>query len=112
MMTDEAPTALAKLSPVSTASYLASLLVVENWSRMAHSITSPSRYYRTTLIPPTCPLDDPSVQSFHGAAPQPSALFIVNSITKSAKAWAKGFVCLDYYGMHFEVWPKLDSCCD
>ena len=74
---------------------------------MVHSIMSPSRDYRTTSIPPACLLDDPSVQTFHGAAPQPSILFVVNFVMKSANAWAKGFVRLDYYDVRLEVWPML-----
>ena len=112
MMTDEALAALSKSSPISTASYLASLLVVRNWSRTTHSMMSPSRDCRITLIPLACMLDDLSVQTFHGAAPQPSTLFVINSATKLANAWAKGFVHLEYYGVRFEVWPKLMGCCD
>ena len=58
MTTDEALTTLAKSSPVSTPSYLASLLDVGNWSQMAHSQTSSSKDCRTTSIPPACLLDD------------------------------------------------------
>ena len=57
-MTTDDPTALAKLSPVSTASYLASLLAIGNWSWMVHSVTSSSKDCRTTPIPPACLLDD------------------------------------------------------
>ena len=85
-MTTDDPTALAKLSPVSTASYLASLLAVGNWSRMVHSMTSSSKDCRTTPIPLACLLDDSSVQTFHGAAPLPSALFVINFVTKLANA--------------------------
>ena len=58
MTTDEALTALVKLSPVSTPLYLASLLAIGNWSRMAHFMTSSSKDCRTTPIPPACLLDD------------------------------------------------------
>ena len=86
MMTNEASATLAKSSLVSTTSYLASLLVVGNWSRMAHSMTSPSGDCRTTSIPLACLLDNLYVQSFHGAAPKPFALFVVNSAMKSTNA--------------------------
>ena len=112
MMTDEALAALAKLSPISTTLYLASLLVVRNWSQTTHFMTSLSRDCRITRIPLACLLDDSSIQTFHGAAPQPSTLFVVNSATKSANSWAEGFVHLDFYGVCFKVWPKLVDRCD
>ena len=74
-------------SPVSITSYLASLLAVWNWSRMVHSMTSSSKDCRTTPIPPTCLLDDLSVQTFHRATtPLPFPLFIINFVTKSANS--------------------------
>lgn len=45
--TMEALVALAKLMPVSKASYSTSLLVVEDWRCTTHSITSPSEDFRT-----------------------------------------------------------------
>ena len=72
MMTNEASATLAKSSLVSTTSYLASLLVFGNC--------------RITSIPLACLLDNLSVQSFHGAAPKPFALFVVNSTMKSTNA--------------------------
>ena len=69
MMTDEALATLSKSSPISTASHLASLLVIRNWSQTTRSMTSPLRDCRITLIPLACLLDDLSVQTFHGAAP-------------------------------------------
>ena len=86
MTIDEALTSLAMSSPVSTASYLALVLAVGNWSRMGHSMTSSSKDCRTTPIPLACLLDDSSVQTFHGAAPLPSALFVINFVTKLANA--------------------------
>ena len=107
MTIDEALTSLAKSSPVSTASYLGLTLAVGNWSRMGHSMMSSSKDCRTTPILPACLLDDLSVQTFHGAAPLPFALFVINSVMKSSNAWAEGFVCLDYCAVCFEVWAKL-----
>ena len=69
MYNDEALAALVKSRPVSRVSYSASLLVIGNWKGTAHSIISPSRDCRTTSIPLTCRLDNPSVQTIHGAIP-------------------------------------------
>ena len=69
MTTDKALAALAKLSLVSATSYLAPLLVVGNQSWTTHSMAYPSIDCRTTLVLPAYLLDDPSVQTFHGAAP-------------------------------------------
>ena len=88
MTTDEASATLAKLRPMRTASYLASLLVVGNWRRITHSIKSPSGNYRTTLIPLACWLDKPSVHTIHVVGSSSLSSFAVNSATKSAKAWA------------------------
>ena len=69
MTTDKALAALAKSSLVSTTSYLAPLLVDGNQSQTTHSMAYPSRDCRTTPVLLACLLDDPSVQTFHGAAP-------------------------------------------
>ena len=77
-------------NPVSIASYLASLLAVGNRSWILHSMMSSSKDCRTIPIPPTCLLDDSSVQTFHGAAaPLPSTLFVINFVMKSTSAWAE-----------------------
>ena len=55
------PAALAKLRPMRMASYSASLLVIENWSRTAHSIISTSGDWRTASMPPAHLLNDPSI---------------------------------------------------
>ena len=56
-----APRALVSLSPVSRASYSASLLVVAYCRRMAHLMMSPSGYSSIMPIPPAFYVDDPSI---------------------------------------------------
>lgn len=61
MTTNDASVALAKSRPISTTSYLVSLLVVINWRRTAHFIESPSGDCKTIPIPPVHLLDKSSV---------------------------------------------------
>ena len=61
MTTNDASIASAKSRPISTASYLASLLVVRNWRQTTHVIKSPSGDCKTTPIPSVHRLDEPSV---------------------------------------------------
>ena len=86
-MTDEALAALAKSSPMRMASYPASLLVVGNWSQIAHSMISPLGDWRTTPIPPAHLLDNLFVWTLQGVTPQLSISLVVNSTMKSTKAW-------------------------
>ena len=87
-MIDEAPAAFARSRPIRMTSYSASLLVIGNWSQMTHSMISPFRDWRTTPIPPTRLLDDPSIWTFQRVTLQSLASPVVNSVMKSAKAWA------------------------
>ena len=80
-----APTALARSSPTTKASYSASLLVVGKSKRTMHSILSPSGLWSITLAPPACLLEDPSVwmlQCGISSAPWPSLR--VNFVMKLA----------------------------
>ena len=65
MTTLMAPTDLARSRPAISASYSASLLVVEKSRRTVHSTISPSSDRSTTPTPSTCLLDDPSICTLH-----------------------------------------------
>lgn len=88
MTTDEALAALAKSRPVRIASYSALLLIVENRRQITHSIKSSFGDCRTTLTPPACWLDEPSVYTIHAAGLSYSSSFAVNLVMKLANAWA------------------------
>ena len=83
MTTVETLVALAKSGLVN----ITSLLVLENWRRTAHFISSPCGDCRTTPTLPTCQLDNLSVRTTHGTAPQ-ALSFVVSSTSKSANAQA------------------------
>ena len=94
------PSAFPSLSPISIPSYLASLLVVENFSWTPYLSTSPSGVVITTLTPPLCWADEPSICTVHR-----STLLVrlpssrrVNSTMKSAKAYAL-MAILGWYSM-------------
>ena len=79
------PTALARSSLSTRASYSASLLVAGKSRQTIHSILSPSGEQSTIPTLPTCLLDNPSIWILHwgcSLAPWPSML--VNSTMKSA----------------------------
>ena len=65
MTTLVAPAALARSRLAISASYSASLLVVEKLRRIIHSTVSPSGDSSMTLAPPTCLLDDSSICMLH-----------------------------------------------
>jgi hypothetical protein len=65
MSNSVAPSILASLSPVSRASYSASLLVVVYCRRMACLMMSPSGDFSIMPIPPAFFVDDPSIWAVH-----------------------------------------------
>ena len=88
MIATLAPAALAKSRPKRTASYLASLLVVENWRRTAHSIVSFIGDRSMTLALSARWLDELSVHIIHAIDFSFSSFPVVNSVMKSTKACA------------------------
>ena len=88
MTTDSTPAALAKSRPKRTASYSASLLVIENWRWIVHSIVSPIGDRSKTSAPPACWLNELSVHIIHVIGFFLSSSPVVNSAMKSTKACA------------------------
>ena len=84
------PRVLASWSPVSRASYSASLLVVEYCSHTACLMMSPSGDFSIMLIPLAFFVDDPSILAVHfdvcSTSFVGSSSFEVNSAMKSARA--------------------------
>jgi hypothetical protein len=81
---------LASLSPVSKASYSASLLVVEYCSHTACLMMSPSGDFSIMPIPPAFFVDNPSILAVHfdvySMSFVGSSSLVVNSAMKSARA--------------------------
>ena len=85
-----APNAFPILSPVSMASYSASLLVAGYWSCTPYLSAFPSRVMMITLAPPFFQNDEPSVRIVHLSELSwtSSSLGTVNSTTKFTNACA------------------------
>ena len=86
MTADLAPAALARPRLERTASYSASLLVIENWRWIAHSIISPFNDCSRTLTLLARWLDKPSIQIIHAIGVSSLSSPVVNSAMKLAKA--------------------------
>ena len=88
MITDMALAALATMRLERTTLYSTSLLVIENWRRIAHSILSPSGNRSKTLAPSAHWLNELSVHIIHVVGLSSSSSFVVNSAMKSTKTCA------------------------
>ena len=90
MSSSVAPRALASLSPVSRASYSASLLVVAYCRHLARLMTLPSGDFNITPTPLAFFVDDPFIWIVHLDTCSSSSLgslsLAVNSTMKSASA--------------------------
>ena len=88
MTVDTTYAALAKSRPKMIASYSTSLLVIENWRRMARSVVSLSSDYTKTPALLAHWLDEPSVHIIHAIGFSSLSFSVVNSAMKLAKACA------------------------